>query len=458
MTHHDDQPSASPAERLSVARARCHELAQLNAFISLSSEQFVGAQAGPIVAVKDLIDVRGLPTTSGSRGGSGAPLERDAAVVTRVRGAGGIVIGKTNLYELAFGVTGHNPHHGDVINPWDPERTAGGSSGGSAVAVATGMCDWAIGTDTGGSIRIPASLCGVVGFKPTRGLLSTAGVRPLSRKLDTVGPLARDVLTATRALEILSGRRLAVSEHLRVPRALLAGGGSAASSAGVDSAGASSAGAQPAPVDRAGHGSSDFVSRELRLAVPRGWVAEEELDEPTWAVFSPLAAALPEVDFPDLARISRAASTVLEWEAAAVHESDFRREPERYGQEVAQRLERVLREKRERPEHVYADALLEMLEFRAQVESALTGRDAVLLPATACVAPLRRDRGVREPLARFTRPFNLTGHPALVIPAPSAGLPVGIQLVGPLGGEAQLAAAALALERAWATSGSRAKA
>src|SRR5579864_9265613 len=196
---------------LDPARARIRARPELNAFISVFDRQ----GAGEVVAVKDLVDVAGMVTTAGGVMLPNSPAAADAPVVARLRRQGCVFVGKTNLHEFAYGVTSANPHYGAVLNPRDPSRVAGGSSGGSAVAVATGMCDWAIGTDTGGSIRIPASLCGVVGFKPTRGLLSTEGVLPLSESLDTVGPLARDVRTAARALEILSGAPLSLVEQLR---------------------------------------------------------------------------------------------------------------------------------------------------------------------------------------------------------------------------------------------------
>jgi aspartyl-tRNA(Asn)/glutamyl-tRNA(Gln) amidotransferase subunit A len=430
----------APAERLAAARAAIRDHADLHAFISLSTERFQppgedgqDRAGGPIVAVKDLIDVSGLPTTGGSLGCGSVSIDSDAPVVKRVRDAGGIVIGKTNLYEWAFGVTGHNPHYGDVVNPHDLQRTAGGSSGGSAVAVAAGMCDWAIGTDTGGSIRIPASLCGVVGIKPTRGLLSTEGVLPLSGSLDTVGPLARDVPTATGALEILIGRALPLIEDL-VPRLAVPRGW--VEEGGVEEGGVEEGGLEAGRLARGGWHSGG-------------------LDADTRAVWRSVAHGLPAVDFPALERLSVAARTVLEWEAAAVHEAHLRAAPDSYGQEVRERLERVMSEKRSSSEEVYRSALYEMSELSAQVESALEGWDAVLLPASACVAPLHRERDVREPLIRFMRPFNLTGHPAIVLPAPTPGLPVGVQLVGRLGSEALLVSVALALERSWATPKSR---
>src|SRR5256712_12918251 len=185
---------------LGTARRRILERADLNAFISVSSEE----GEGTVVAVKDLVDVAGMVTTAGGVILPREPAAEDAPVVKRLRNAVCVVVGKTNLHEWAFGVTSTNPHYGAVRNPHDVDRVPGGSSGGSAVAVAAGMCDWAVGSDTGGSIRIPASFCGVVGFKPTIGSVDTTGVFPLSRSLDTMGPLARDVRSAARALEMMS--------------------------------------------------------------------------------------------------------------------------------------------------------------------------------------------------------------------------------------------------------------
>ncbi|TMF64655.1 MAG: amidase [Chloroflexi bacterium] len=171
--------------RLDDARARIRERSDLNAFISVSDER----GDGTVVAVKDLIDVKGMVTTAGGVILPAEPATDDAPVITRIRHAGCVVVGKANLHEFAYGVTSVNPHYGPVRNPYDSSRVAGGSSGGSAVAVAAGMCDWAVGSDTGGSIRIPASFCGVAGFKPEFGSIEIAGVIPLAHSLDTLGPL-----------------------------------------------------------------------------------------------------------------------------------------------------------------------------------------------------------------------------------------------------------------------------
>jgi Asp-tRNA(Asn)/Glu-tRNA(Gln) amidotransferase A subunit family amidase len=188
--------SAPPTTRLAAARERIDALAHLNAFISVSDDD----GDGPVLAVKDLIDVAGMITTGGSKAPGVAPATADAPVVARMRAAGWCVVGKTNLHEWGLGPTSGNPHYGAVRNPRDPSRIAGGSSGGSAVAVATGQCDVALGTDTGGSIRIPSALCGITGIRPTVGAVDTTGVATLSQTFDTVGPMATTVAAVADAL------------------------------------------------------------------------------------------------------------------------------------------------------------------------------------------------------------------------------------------------------------------
>src|SRR5256712_12024101 len=204
---------------LGTARRRILERADLNAFISVSSEE----GEGTVVAVKDLVDVAGMVTTAGGVILPREPAAEDAPVVKRLRNAGCVVVGKTNLHEWAFGVTSTNPHYGAVRNPHDVDRVPGGSSGGSAVAVAAGMCDWAVGSDTGGSIRIPASFCGVVGFKPEFGSIEIAGVIPLAHSLDTLGPLAPDIASAARAYFMMTGEAISL-DGLARPRLAVPGG------------------------------------------------------------------------------------------------------------------------------------------------------------------------------------------------------------------------------------------
>ncbi len=376
---------------LKEARDRIREQSHLHAFISISMEE----GEGTVVAVKDLVDVKGMATTAG---GVILPNEiktEDAPVVARIREHGGVVVGKTNLHEFAYGVTSVNPHFGAVLNPHDPTRVAGGSSGGSAVAVAARMCDWAVGSDTGGSIRIPASLCGVVGFKPELGSIDTAGVIPLSRSLDTLGPMAPDVETAARAFMEMSGEPVPAST-----------------------------GAQP------------------RLAIPRGWV--RDLDAETERAWKLVSRGVPEIDFLDHGVLFRNGLTILMVEASIYHRRWVTEHPHKYGVDVLAHLKRGL----ELLAVDFEEVRAAVPEMRAAARSALAEVDALILPATAIVAPLvTAGTETREPLTRFTRPFNLTGQPVVALPAPTKGLPVGIQVVGRTNAGA-LAAAAW-LERAW---------
>jgi aspartyl-tRNA(Asn)/glutamyl-tRNA(Gln) amidotransferase subunit A len=363
----------------------------LNAFISVSSED----TSGVVVAVKDLVDVAGMVTTGGGIILPNTPAVEDAPVVKRLRREGCAMVGKTNLHEFAYGVTSVNPHYGAVRNPHDPRMVAGGSSGGSAVAVATAMCNWAIGTDTGGSIRIPASLCGVVGFKPALGSIDTSGVIPLSRSLDTLGPLAPDVAGAARAFSMMSGE------------------------------------AMPA----------DPVASP-RLAVPAGWVSG--LDPPTERAWRRVSAEIPEIDFPDREKLYQVGLTILLVEAAVFHLRWATESPEKYGEDVIAHIRRGL--------GILAvdfdEALVAREQLREEANRAMEGIDALILPATAIVAPLvEAGDEVREPLSRFTRPFNTTGQPVVTLPAPVRGLPVGIQVVGRTNGGA--IAVAQWLERKW---------
>jgi aspartyl-tRNA(Asn)/glutamyl-tRNA(Gln) amidotransferase subunit A len=378
------------------ARARIAADRESHAFIAVSDED----GEGPVVAVKDLIDVKGIPTTGGGVILPDAPAGRDAYVIRRLREHGCVMIGKTNLHEWAFGVTSANPHYGTVRNPRAPGRVAGGSSGGSAAAVALRLCDWAIGSDTGGSIRIPAAYCGVVGFKPTIGTVDMEGVLPLSRTLDTLGPLAPDVRTAARALEMLSGL-----EDL-VP-------------------------STPRPLER------------LNVAVPLRW--GDDLDEDSMGSWRRLTDHLPRIPFPDRDRIGRAGLTILQVEAAEVHRRWVEMCPERYGGDVLGLLREGLGVARQ----AYVEALLEQSRMRVDASRALEGWDAVLVPATRVSPPRVGEAYRRVDLTCYTRPFNTTGQPVITLPAPVSGLPVGIQVVGHYGKERDLVEVALALESAW---------
>lgn len=376
---------------IAEARARIQERSELNAFISVSKEEGEGI----VVAVKDLVDVGGMVTTAGGVILPNIPARADAPVIKSIRREGCIVVGKANLHEFAYGVTNVNPHYGPARNPHDPNRISGGSSGGSAVAVAAGMCDWAIGSDTGGSIRIPASLCGVAGFKPAFGSVDIGGVIPLSRSLDTLGPLGPDMTTVARAYSMMSGERIAL-DSLEKPR----------------------------------------------LGVPAGWVTD--LDEPTSLVWEQVSHGLPEVGFVDRDPLFQVGLTILLFEAAAYHREWATALPDKYGADVLSLIRRGMTVER----GDYEEGLRERKRLQAEVIQKMDGFDALVLPATAIVAPpIDAGREVREPLARFTRPFNTTGQPVAVLPAAVSGLPVGIQVVGRT--NTDTLRAAVWLEREW---------
>jgi len=371
---------------LAEARERISLWPHLNAFISVSEDEGEGI----VVAVKDLVDVKGMVTTAGGIILPNVPAREDAPVIGRIRKAGCVIVGKANLHEFAYGVTSINPHYGTVRNPADPSRVAGGSSGGSAAAVGAALCDWAVGSDTGGSIRIPSSLCGVAGFKPAFGSIDLAGVIPLSKSLDTLGPIAPSIVATARAYSMMSGEEVSL----------------------------------------------DGLT-EPRLAVPAGWVSD--LDGPTDEAWGMVSKGLPEVDFLDRNRLFEVGLTILLAEAADYHRRWATESPEKYGADVLRLIQRGF----EIPSSQYQEALLERMQLQVDSQRAMGSIDALVLPATAIVAP-PVDAGpeVREPLSRFTRPFNTTHQPVAVLPAPRPlGLPVGIQVAGRTNAETLRAAA-----------------
>jgi Asp-tRNA(Asn)/Glu-tRNA(Gln) amidotransferase A subunit family amidase len=262
------------------------------------------------------------------------------------------------------------------------------------------MCDWALGSDTGGSIRVPAAFCGVVGFKPTIGTAPTEGVVPLSRTLDTLGPLAPDVRSAALAVEMMSELRGLLPEW---PRRL----------------------------------------GELRVCTAKGWA--DELSPELVAVWSEATRELPETDIGHWAELGRPGLTILMVEAAALHHRRLEKHSDRYGADVLQ----LLRRGQEVERHEYSAALFEQGRLRARVEEALGEWDAVVVPATRVGPPKIGEEYDRTDLTAFTRPFNTTGHPVIALPVPGEGLPVGVQVVGRFGQEARLVEVALALEAAW---------
>ena len=381
------------------SRARIRTDWDDHAFISLTEDE----GSGPSVGIKDLVDIRGMVTTAGATVLGQEPATEDAPVVERIRASGAVIVGKTNLHEFAFGLTSENPHYGTVQNPRAPGRVAGGSSGGSAAAVAAQLCDWALGTDTGGSIRVPAALCGVVGIKPTIGTVDTQGVFPLSRTLDTLGPLAPDVRSAAAALESMSELRDLVPGTAR-------------------------------PLGF------------YRVGVPEDWALD--LGPGVREAWDLVAGALPRVSFPEHQALIDTGAAILDVEAAALHRRWLASSADQYGADVRERLMQALNV----PRGDMVAALGSQALLRVDVEAALADLDALLLPTTRIVAPRIGEPYNRLDLSGFTRPFNTTGHPVVALPAPvpEGALPVGIQVIGHFGHERELIEVAAALEAAWA--------
>lgn len=383
-------------------------------------ELSAGIDRGPLhgvpVSVKDLLDLRGTPTTAASRVREGHVAQRDATVIANLRRAGVVFIGKTNLHEFAFGTTTEESAFGPARNPRDVTRSPGGSSGGSAISVAAGMALASIGTDTGGSIRIPAAACGIVGLKPGYGELSTDGVVPLSRMLDHVGPLTRSVADAWLVYRALRG-------------------------------GTDPSTAVPGP------------GSPLRLAVPRSYFCEL-LDDEVRARFEEslerlraAGATIVETHIPHAREIVPVYVTIVFADAAAYHAPTLETMPERYTAPVRARLEvgrYLLAED-------YSRALRGRELLRNEVEHALGPHDALVLPTLPIPAPTLgaqtatlggSTEPVRNLMLRLTQLFNLSGHPAISLPCGTTakGLPCGLQLVGRR--TESLVRVALACERA----------
>jgi aspartyl-tRNA(Asn)/glutamyl-tRNA(Gln) amidotransferase subunit A len=380
------------------------------------------ALLGIPVAVKDLFETAGVRTTAGSRFfGENLP-EEDAEAMARLKHAGACLVGKTHTHEIALGVTGVNPHYGAARNPWDSSRITGGSSSGSAAAVASGMCLAALGTDTGGSIRIPAALCGVVGLKPTYGRVSLRGVIPLSWNLDHVGPLTRSVRDAAILLQTLAG----FDPH------------------------------DPASVNMP----TDDVLAHLEDGI-RGWHFAlaagdyiEDCDPLVWESFQEaaalcrqLGARLEKEDLSWLADLAQANLRMTQADAAAFHRQRLAEHPDWFGADVRARLEMGAA----LTSSEYVLARRTQAEARRRFEMFFAKYDLLLLPTTPISAPPIEGTVAIEAarrLTRFTSPFNLTGLPALSLPCGLAdGLPVGLQLVAGAWQEARLLTAAEAFQR-----------
>jgi aspartyl-tRNA(Asn)/glutamyl-tRNA(Gln) amidotransferase subunit A len=350
--------------------------------------------------VKDLFDTAGLRTTYGAILFADNVPVTTAAAVERLEAAGYANVGKTNLHEFAYGVMSHNPHFGGVPNPLAPDRTAGGSSSGSGAAVAAGLAEAALGTDSGGSIRIPAACCGVVGFKPSHGLVPMEGCFPLAPSFDHAGPMGRDVATCGRMMEAL------------------------------------------AP----GFAPGELGSLE-EVEVGVAWL--EHADPLVRARVQAAAELFPrrrEVAFPLPERVG----TVFMREVAESHDGLFPEQAGAYGDNVRTKLERCLAV----TDAAYEAAVRSRAEYRERAAEAMSEVDLLLTPTLAFVAPpaASDELAIRAAVIRFTFPFNALGWPALALPCGPAedGLPASLQLVGRAGEDARVLAAGALLERALA--------
>ncbi len=403
------QKKLSSVELVETLLGRIEQLnPSLNAFITVTAEAarreaeraeaelFGGLDRGPMhgipVALKDLVTTSGVRTTCGSRVRADDVPTVDAGIVRRLKEAGAISLGKTNLLEFAYGVV--HPDFGPTLNPHDTARTAGGSSGGSAAAVAAGLCCAAVGTDTGGSIRIPASYCGVAGFKPSYGLVDAEGVFPLSWSLDHVGPIARSSRDVAALLGVLTGHSFVWGE------------------------------------------TADTNLKGVRLGVDPDYLERTEVQpvvleafHSACDVFRSAGAEIVEVRMPDIERANSALLDILLPEASLIHEENLLARRAGFAPETLTQLEQGLT--------ISATAYLKAQRFQRALQRRFAEMflsvDALLTPTAPWVAPaedpsVTGDEGAAE--MHFTGPFNLLGLPALSIPCGlSRGLPIGLQIV-----------------------------
>lgn len=421
----------SPVELTEAVLARIERLnGHMRAFITVTGDEAMRqarhaeqrvtrcARLGPLhgvpVNLKDLYDTAGILTTGGSKVFEDRIPMVDAAAVTLLKQAGAVIVGKTNLHEFAFGTTSVNPHYGAARNPWHPERITGGSSGGSASAVAMSLGFGSLGSDTGGSIRIPAALCGVVGMKPTYGRASVRGLIPLSPSLDHAGPIAQTVEDIAALLQVIAGH------DPEDPLTRLD------------------------PVPRYAQALTADI-RSIRVGVPCSYFFErvapdiESAVRQAIAVLEQLGAQLVEVDFPSAAKQGDIFQKIAAAEAYAYHRPLLRTSGALYGADVRERLEsgRAI-------SMVDCDrAQRAREELRQDCETVFRSVDVIATPAVAVAAPSIGQATIEWPdgpepvgaaLTRLTRPFNLTGMPAISVPCgfTADGMPVGLQIVGRL--------------------------
>ncbi len=369
------------------------------------AQALAAGKAGPLLGVplsiKDLIEVKGEITRCGNPKLHHLPAQKDALIVQKLRKAGAIIVGKVQLHEIALGITGVNPHYKTPQNPYDPKRIPGGSSSGSAVSVASGMAIASIGTDTGGSVRVPAALCGLFGFKPSFGKLSTDGVFPLSKSMDHVGIIARTLEDLRAIYHVLNNCADTAVRHKQTPRRLTK---------------------RLALVEELVHAARTDIQTVLQAAL-------QGFDADGWTIES--------LTLPEVLEAQSHYKAILLAEAAVVHSHTLREKPTLFGDDVKQMLQTGCAMKA--TEYILAQNF--RAAFSRRCEEVLTAFDALITPTTLIPAPLLeeetvlihgRSMPVRQALIACTCPFSMVGLPALNVPMGKvAGLPVGMQVIGP---------------------------
>ena len=414
----------SPVELTRACLERIEALEpRLNAFVTLLPELAMaearaaeerlsrGERLGPLdgipFAIKDLYETKGIRTTAGSKILADYVPAEDATCVRRLREQGVVLLGKLNMHEWAFGTTNAISHFGPAHNPWALDRITGGSSGGSGAALAASLCLGSLGSDTGGSIRMPASMCGIVGLKPTYGRVSKHGVVPLSGSLDHAAPMTRSVEDAALVLQAIAGPdpNDPTTEEVPVPDYL------AALSGGV---------------------------RGLRVGVPDKDVLvglDKEVEasfQQALRLLAGLGASLVDVEIPSLRQATAIWPAIAGPEAAAFHRRNLEERPQDFSEQVRLRLQLGLQLRAVD----YLAGLEGQRRLRAEIEKQYAKIDVLATPTTAFTATTIEDElsvsGRESHIHRFTCPFNLTGQPAISLPCgfDSRGLPVGLQIVG----------------------------